>query len=304
MICDRRYAGLASVLLVLTILSAFAAPVRAVDRTDGDYWTYNVSTNMMDIDVTGTMMLTFIQTDTLVIESESHDVNVLLLTGSMNGTGEISGIAVAVTVAYWGHIYEAVGSLATVKEDVYTWANYTMGTGQSIHLDTGEWHDVSTYAPPLGEGLVPSDMELGDSWDETLTVTSNSTYYFNGIIEHEENETSEDVAYSFEISSSMDSVEVAAGTFECQVINQTDETSGDLDVSWWSEEVGYFVKMASYAEDENTPFFSLELKDYSYEPPEDENEIVKFFTSWLGIVILIVIVVAIVAAVALSRRRR
>jgi len=286
------------------ILSAFAVPVRAVERGDGDFWTYDASTSMMDVDVTGTMMLTFVQTDTLVVGSESYDVNVLLLTGSVSGTGEISGIAVELTVAYWGHIYEAVDSLATVKEDVYTWANYTMGTGQSIHLDTGEWHDMSTYSPPLAEGVVPGEIELGDSWDETVTVTTNSTYYFNGIIEHEENDTTEEVTHSFEVASSMESVEVAAGTFECYLINDTIDDSEDKDMSWWNDDVGYFVRMASYAEGEDTPYFDLKLKSYSYEPPEDENEIVAFFTSWLGMLIVIVIIVAIVAAVALSRRRR
>ena len=283
------------------INEALIPPIRASERAEGNYWTYGVTTTLDGINMTGTLTYRFLECENLTTGGDK--VNVMTVTGSISGSGDIQGITVSITGAYSGLVHEAVDSMGIFKDETTLWANISRGTGQYLQTDSWKTYELAVYDPPQGAGLVPGEVELNDSWTETIDETTMSTSWVNGVIEHEQNETTVEVEYSYSVAPSMMSVDSDAGTFDCYLVNVTSDDSEDLEANWYNEDVGNFVKMSTYENGEDTPSFELVLESYSYELPED-NEIVAFVTSWLGIVLIVVIVAFVIIAVALSRRGR
>ncbi|MDQ1371335.1 MAG: hypothetical protein QG582_249 [Candidatus Thermoplasmatota archaeon] len=280
-------AVLACAVVLTAVLSLFAAPVTALDRSEGDYWVYEGGMDYDGIAVTGGFRYEFEAKDSLTVGSESYDVNVLKVTGSM--ASEMDDLA-GVEMVFNGFIYEVEGSLASVQDDMHMWTNLTaLGTVVS----RVETHDVSTYSPPLMTGFVDGQTGTGDEWDETTNVTSAHTVWVDEDLPITSTDEYQETC-SYSVAAAEETVTTAAGTFTCLKITETD-SSDNYEVYWYSSEVGSWVKMSSYSVGDTTPYFTLELTEYSY----SGDSLVLLIV--VGAVILIV--VAIVVVLLLMRKR-
>lgn len=281
---------LTSALAFVTVLSALAVPVTALSRSEGDYWVYGTSMDFEGIPTTGSFRVEFVEKDTLTIGSESYDVCVLRVTGSMSGeTDDFMGMAASVEIAMSGYNYEVAGSLATVKDDMYMWANFTVDTGSFALTTRMETQDVTTYSPAQLSGFVEGETGTGDEWDETIEVSTTNTVWMEGVID----DTSSDEyteTYSYAIAAAEESVTTDAGTFDCLKITVTD-SEGDYEVYWYSSDVGSWVKLASYSLGDPDPYFTLELTEYKYSTASD-TMLILFVV--LGVVAAVVVIAVIV----------
>ena len=289
--------GLAACLVVALMVSTFATPARACDRSEGDYWTYEISTSLDETELTGSITYAYVDDDTIETATGSREVSVMSVTGSVEGTGDVNGIEVNITGTYSGMIYEDKSALATVMEDMHMWANLSRDTGQYIQTDVWTFHDVTSYSPPLGMEFVPGDVETGDSWTEVVDRATNSSVEVNGVLEHESDEIEKNITFSYSIASSVRTVNTEAGTFECLLVNLTTDDSDDFELYWYSEEVGYFVKISMYSEGDDSPYTTLELTSFQKAEEDDSMDILV-----IGIGVLVAIVI--IVAVALAMRKR
>jgi hypothetical protein len=276
-------------LALVAVLSLFAAPVSALDRSDGDYWVYEGGMEFEGIEVSGSFRYEFDAKDSLTVGSESYEVDVLKVTGSMSGeTEDLLGMSASVEVVFYGFSYEVDGSLATVKEDMYIWANMTIGTGSFALVTKMEMQDVTTYSPPTLSGFVDGETGTGDEWDETTNVTTESSFWIDDVMD----DTSTDEyteTYSYSIAATEDQVTTDAGTFDCLKMTVTD-SEGDYDVYWYSSDVGSWVKLSTFSEGESTPYMTLELTEYEYSAG---SETMMILIIGLGILVAVVVIVVV-----------
>ena len=146
-------------LALVAVLSLFAGPAAAVDRSAGDYWVYESEMDYEGITISGSFRYEFEEKDSLTVGSETYDVNVMKVTGTMTGeTEDFLGISASMEMVFDGYVYEVDGSLASVRDDMHTWTNLTaLGTVVS----RVETHDVSIYSPPLMTGFVDGETGTG-----------------------------------------------------------------------------------------------------------------------------------------------
>lgn len=269
------------------VLSLFAAPAAALDRSEGDYWVYEGGTEYDGIAITGGFRYEFEARDSLTVGSESYDVNVLKVTGSMaSEVGDLAGVE----MVFSGRVYEVDGGLASVKDDMYTWTNLS---ALGFVISRTQTHDVSTYSPPLMSGFVDGETEVGEEWNETTNVTSAHTVWVDDELSFTMTDEYQETRF-YSVAAAEEKVTTDAGTFACIKITEADG-SGDYEVYWYSSEVGSWVKMSSYSEGDATPYFSLELTDYSYSGDGLALLLV------IGVVALVVVVI--VVALLMARRK-
>lgn len=292
-----REVGLVACLMTALVLTACAAPVSACERSEGDFWTYEIITYLEEIEMTGSITYAYDQDDTLEVDNVSHEVSVMSVTGSISGSGDLIGVPVNVTGTYSGTVYEDMSALATVKEDMRLLANISRDTGQYIQTDVWVIHDVTTYSPPQGMDFVPGDVEPGDVWSEVVDRTTNSTIEINGDLDHQSEEVDENITFTYTVATAKESVVTDAGTFECLKINLTSDESEDYDLYWYSEEVGYFVKISMFSEDGGEPYTYIELTSFL---KAEEDSTMDIMVIGIGVLIAVVIIVA----VALAMRKK
>lgn len=281
-------------LSMMAVMSVFAAPAAAMDHSEGDYWVYEGEMEYEGIAVTGTFRYEFEEKDSLTVGSETYDVNVMKMTGSMTGeTDDFLGISATVDMTFDGYSYDLVGGMAMVKEDMHTWANLTIGTGSLAIVTRVETQDVTTNSPPFMSGFVDGETGTGDQWNETVEVSSTSTTWVDGAIEdtYSGNYTE---AYAFTVAAAEESVTVDAGTFSCLKITAMGEWD-DYMVYWYSSEVAGWVKMSSYSMGETSPQMTIELSEYSHG---------GLSATMVLLIIGAVVIIAVVIVVALLMLRR
>lgn len=267
-----------------------------MDRSDGDYWLYEAEMDYEEgITVTGNFRYEFEREDSLTIGSETHEVCVMKVTGTVSGqTEEFLGMSASVEIVFNGYSYDLEGSMATVKEDMYTWANLTFETDLMDITTRTESQDVTTYSPPLLSGFVDGETGTGDEWLEMTNVSTTSTAWEDGVIDSTYSDEYVET-YFITIAPAEETVTTDAGTFTCLRITSTDG-SDDYVVYWYSSEVGAWVRMSSYSMGDETPYLNLELVEYSHGGLST--------IMILLIVGVIVIVVVVLVALLLMRRRR
>lgn len=285
---------LACALAFVVSISLLSAPVSALDRSEGDYWVYQGSMDYIGVSVSGGYRYEFEEKASLVVGQETYDVNVLKVTGSMTGdTDESALVPVHVELVFSGYSYEVDGSLATVKEDMYTWANTTSGTGSLSIVTRIETRDVMTYLPPTPAGFVDGETGTGDEWVETTNISRTFTTWvddtdFTVSADYEE-------VYSYSVAAAEEEVETEAGTFSCLKMTVAD-SHGAYEIYWYSSDVGCWVKISSFAVGESTPYLTLELTEYQYSGD-------SLVTILIIVGVGVLVVVAVVAMFLLMRRR-
>ncbi len=281
---------------LVSVLSLFAGPARALDYSDGDYWVYEGGTSYEGISVSGGYRLEFVEHDSLTIGSKSFDVSVLKLTGSMYGETD-DYLGMSVEMVFDGHMYMVDGTMATVKEDVYTWTNFTMEILSEEVTTRMESHDVSTYSPPPMTGFVEGETGTGDEWNETTNVSTALTTWVDDLVDENANIYYTE-NYFFSVASAEEQVTTEAGTFTCLKITAMHE-SGNYEVFWYSSDVGNWVKTNSHWGDTSTPFMTLELTDYRYSGDSD-----TFILVVVGVGLLVAVAVVVVILLLMRGRGR
>ncbi|MBU1878090.1 MAG: D-alanine--D-alanine ligase [Chloroflexi bacterium] len=98
-------------------------------------------------------------------------------------TGSVGFLGFSASAALGGHVYETRDGMAVVKDDAIVWTNISLGTGSFQLVTRSELEILSTYSPPLMNGFNPSHTAPGDSWSETVDITTTSTTWLNGTMQ-------------------------------------------------------------------------------------------------------------------------
>jgi hypothetical protein len=248
------------------------------------------------ITVAGDFRYEFEEKDSLTVGSETYNVNVMKVTGTMTGeTDEFLGMSASAEMVFDGYSYDLEGGMATVKEDMYIWANMTIDTDLLPVTTRMETQDVTTYSPPLMSGFLDGETGTGDEWEETTNVTTSSTTWVDGAMDSTLSDEYEET-YSISVAAAEETVTTDAGTFSCLKMTVIDE-SDDYVVYWYSSDVGAWVKMSSYSMGETTPFMTLELVEYSHGG-------LSAMMVMLVVGVVIAVVVVVVVIMLMMRRGR
>ena len=286
----------AGALAFVAILSVFAMPADALNRSGGDYWVYEGTMDVEGVPVDGTFRYEFEKEDTLTIGTEVFEVNVMKITGSLSGTtDDLLGMSASVQATFDGKTYETRDGFGTVKEDMYLWINMTFGTGSFSLVMRMELQDVSIYSPPSFSGFDEDETGTGDQWEETVNVTSTSVVWVDDVIDESSSESYEET-YQYSVAATEDRPVTEAGTFDCLKITSTD-SEGNYRVNWYSHEVGNYVKMSYFDLGESSPYLSLELSEYKY-----SKDSALVMTLIIGVGILVVVAIIVVALLLMRKR--
>jgi len=220
-----------------------------------------------------------------------HAVNVLKVTGSMSGETEDSvGVSTSIEMVFDGYVYEAEGTVATVKEDMHTWVDRIEGTDTLLIVSRVETRNVTTFSPAFLTGLVDGETADGDEWEETTNVTCVNSTGADGDLDTSTCEFDE----TYSISVVEVTVETETDTFACLEIAVTDSLGGH-EVYCYSSEVGCWVRISLYSHQDAAPYLTLELTEYQYTGESHRDTLV--------IVGVVMFVMAVVVVVLLMRRR-
>jgi hypothetical protein len=275
-------------LTMAAFLVGTSAPVAAMDRSEGDFWTYDMAMSVEEVDVSGEMTISFEGYDTINVNGTSYEVSVLKIISNYSGSMDILGSPMVVLGSIVGTIYETRDGYGTVKEDVTMDVNVTYGENPFQIVIREEMETTTTYSPPHGAGLDPTEDGPGDSWDEILTAVT--TVYTDGVLDESSTEVQ---TYQYSIASSRESVTVPAGTFDALKMTVTDEDGG-REVMWYSEVAGDAVKMEYYSEDSSEPYTTLELNEYSHDTGGLSTVILVFAGVGIALAVLALVVLLLV----------
>lgn len=287
-----EFAGvsLACLFAVSALVLGTAATATALDRSEGDFWTYEVSMDIEGVDVGGEVTVTFEGYDTVTVNGTQFDVCFLAMTGHFSGSVSVLGTPMTVSGAMIGTSYETRDAYGTVIEDMTTYINVTWGEDPFQILRNGKVEVTTTCSPPRGAGFNPTDAVLGDSWQETVTEVTTS--YVDEELDEDESGT-EVRTYSFAIAPSRESVTVPAGTFDTLKVTKTDD-DGTRQVLWFSEDVGDAVRI-EYFNETDDPYASYELSGYAHEA--EGMPIVLLAVAGAGITVAVVVIVVLLVLV-------
>jgi hypothetical protein len=289
-------------MLVVSALVMSSVPAAALDRSDGDFWEYDVVMSLdltgfglLEFELTGTMTHTFEETDEVTVNGTEYDVNVIDIEGVVGGSIDIMGIPTNLTIALSGYTSETDDGIATVADDVVMDVD---ATAFGIPLVSFIMGTSGTYSPPFLSGFKPGDTGKGDSWEEVVTETITSKMWNNSISETPwlDMTVEDTITYEVSVASERDEVETEAGTFNCLKMTVTAD-GGDYEIYWVSEKVGYIVKKETWPQGASEPSETITLTDYEW----TNTAMMMYIYVAIGIV---VVVVAAVVLVVLMRRKK
>ncbi|HIH00612.1 TPA: hypothetical protein HA259_00765 [Thermoplasmata archaeon] len=155
------------------------------------------------------------------------------------------------------------------------------------------------YDSPMDDYIGDDDLTLNSVVTTTADVTETTWADMLGFTESDSDNYTQTVTMT--VVETNVSVDVPAGTFDCCKVKVDIETDGYPDSTeywYYSDEVGYYVKMgASSLGSEG----ELELEDYS---GKDGGLSGLFSGTNLLIIILVIVVVVVLVAVAIGMRSR
>jgi hypothetical protein len=295
--------GYAVVVCLLVVMSIEVVPASAVMRSSGDFFTYSISMdltglndsitmNLKGLNATGSVTYSFLGADTLSVNGQSYDVNVMTVSGSASAS--FSLLSISGTLG--GHVYETQEGTGIVRDDAIMWLNTSIGTGSFQIVNRSETETVSTYSPPLLSGFSPSQTGPGDSWVETVDVTTQSETWINGASQGTSTPDTEQITVSYVAASGIESVSTPAGKFDTLRITATDSNGGSI-VYWWSSDIGNFVKQEESGESALDVNINMILTDYNH---VSSPSAILF----IGIGLVVALFAVIVLVVVLLMRRR
>jgi len=287
--------GLGSIAVILwaALLLLGSISAAAVDRTNGNSWTYDMTTSVdvgeVEVGVNGTLIYEQVESRSLSTEAGNYEVNVMRLDGELSGSKYLFGELIAsANVTLDGFMFETASGGGIVKEDLHSLTSSTIGTGAPAKSILIEKEIVTTYAPPL-LSMFEASWQLGESWSETATTRSVSTTWENGAMLDPayDNRT---VTYAIVVAPISEYVESSAYAFNSERITLT-ESSGDHRILWWSNTADNFVKMEYYRGNSSEPYTTLILREWQY---ADSGNAFIFYVGLASVVIASIVLAAVI----------
>jgi hypothetical protein len=124
-------------------------------------------------------------------------------------------------------------------------------------LGTIQTTTASSYSPPLDSFQFP--MAIRDKWNAASEITTTTEMSFSGNFANETTTGTMDFVYE---ALHTELTTVPAGDFETFVIREEQEGSEFYDINYYSAELGNFVKMETF-DNNNDQLQSIELVQYS-----------------------------------------
>lgn len=289
------WSGLVVAILCSVMLMAGPASATAVDRRQGNSWSYEMSTvvevGSFEMSVNGTLAYRLVDHRALTTESGALDVNVMELDGELTGSLWLFGeLFVNTSVVMEGFLYETRAGGGIVKEDTHSLTSSISGSGEFAISEQIEEEIVTTYSPPLLQRM-GGTWTIGDSWSETTSVRSASTVWKNGTLQSYSDDTRTQT-YSVAVHYLRDSVETLAGTFLAERINVTDP-SGDYQLRWWSGGADNYVKLQYFRANSTKPHTTLVLDEYHY-GKADPGDVLLLFVGLTSLAVGCIVLAAVV----------
>ena len=291
----RGFSGLGSIaavlLAVLVLLGSI--PATAVDRRNGNSWTYDMIAiiEVEDIEVSVNGTLTFEQAESRSISTDTgtYEANVMTLSGKLSGSKYLFGeLFVSSNVTMDGLFYETAGGGGTVKEDTHSVISSTIGAGDLAKSVMIERQVVTTHSPPLLSLFEPSG-QPGSSWTETSLKRSALTTWENGA-QKGTSYSNLTITYDIDAAQNREYVEHSKYAFYAEKITIT-ESSGDHRVLWWSNTPENFVRQEYYHVNSTEPYMTLALKDWHI---ADSGNVLLFMVGLVSVVLGSVVLAAVI----------
>ncbi|MCP8308017.1 MAG: hypothetical protein H3Z54_04910 [archaeon] len=274
---------LALYLIFLMVLQASSISCLEVNEAEkpsysiGDHWEYSVDDKKLMMERSLTKSVVNVTSDYYIIKVE--------------GEGESSEYGITVKFTVDGELYLQKSDLSIVKENLKETEETTFGGGTPFVIT-----EISnaTYSPPLDEFDFP--ISEGNVWTENTTKTVTHQTIFDDVAPPPET-TDINISRTYTCIK-MENVTVPAGTFETFLINYTDSDGGYTEY-YYSQEVGYYVKILSYDE------YGLETEEvltkYTYTPYTPPAPVDWKLYLAIGIV---AIAIASISAIFIIRRKK
>jgi len=296
----RKVILIVGVTILVFVLPFSSAPALGLDRTNGEFWTYDLSTTMdivgVQSNLTGAVTYTFEDVRALTVGGADYATNLMSIDGSLTGPLELYGHVVGnADVSLSGLQYEDRASAGIVKDDVTMVGTASFGTGIFSLTYNLRVQEVVTTTPPILSEFDPLSIKLGDSWSKTINVTTTTSIWENGTLANTTT-VSRSVTYDAVVASSTESIETPAGVFEASRVTVTD-TGGNSDTFWWSSAVGNFVKHEVHENGTDTPSLAMVLTGHGTKSSE-----LGLVVAIVGVIVLAIAVVVLLVVIMLRRR--
>ncbi len=259
-------------------------------------WTFAVETYFDEVPVSGTMTYDLVGYDTKYVDDVGYEVDVLRVAGSFSGTSSLSGVEYVASGVYDGYIYQVRGSVAVVMSQISTIANISSQMGTLQVAEQVEVLETICYSPPLMAGFDPETAQQDDRWNETVEMI-DETSYNNGTISIDE-ETTVVTHTEFSVNFIGEIVETEAGVFDCIRLFSSRESSSE--VTWYSSDVGRFVRTERYDNTSTEPVYVALLS--SHQKSDNADRLVSLLVV-MGLAVS-AIVLAVMVMFAIRRRSR
>lgn len=283
--------------LPFLLLALTPSAVGALERSSGDFWTYAVAFSVGDVRVSGDLTYTFIGEEALEVNGTYHDVSVMKISGGFTGFASSPSYDTYLTGLFDGYRYEARDGLGVVGEETALLVNSTTGFDEFQLASFIEIRETVVYSEPLLSGFDPVNPDLNLEWNETVESSSTSAYSDDSTEENDESTAI--IMFNISVASSDELLETDAGSFSSRRITITD--GSDLEVMWYSEETGGFVRTESYRSTDDDPVFVAEL--VSYEHDQTGDGVVLVLAATFVVSSFVVLVVALTLAIRRGRER-
>ncbi len=280
------------------LLLAFTpSAVGALEHSSGDFWTYAVVFSVADVRVSGNLTYTFIGEEALEVNGTYHDVSVMKISGGFTGFAAGPSYDTFLTGLFDGYRYEAREGLGVVGEETALLVNLSTGFDEFQLASFIEIRETVMYSEPWLSGFDPVNPDLNLEWNETVEFFSTSAYSDDSTEENDESTAI--MPFNISVASSDELLETDAGAFSSRRISITD--GSELEVMWYSEETGGFVRMESYGPEGDDPVFVAEIVSYEHDRTGDGAVLVLAAT--VVALSFVVLVVALVLAIRRGRGR-
>ncbi len=286
-----------AVALPFLLLMFMPSAVDALERSSGDYWTYAVAFSVADVQVSGTLTYTFVGEEVLEVNGTCHDVSVMKVSGEFSGLVTGPSYDTFLTGLFDGYRYEALGGIGVAGEDTVLLVNISTGFDEFQLASFMEIRETVVYSEPLLSSFDKLNPDLNLEWNETVEAFCTSAYSDDSTEESDESTIM--TTFNVSVASSDELLETEAGSFSSRRISITSDS--ELEIMWYSEEAGGFVRMESYDSADDDPLFVAELVNYEYDRTGDGALLVLAATCVA--LSTAVLVVALVLAIRRGRGR-
>ena len=256
-----RSMSLAAFVLALACVVS-SIPVAALDRVDGQFWTYDISTPLLGVNASGTISYHLSGQDTVMIDGSSYDSDVYTISGNLTASSALFGVPYTVTATERGTRYDTKGQVSVLREVLDRWTNVSLESVPPALLARISEETNTTYVNAYMSGFDPAAVRLGDSWEQQTSI--RVTTVKNGTLTAS---TAELATFEFVVASATESVAVPAGEFDTLKITATDDHGGRT-VYWWSSNAQAFVLEKHYDPFASEPDTILSLRSYDLKSGE------------------------------------